>query len=176
IVESLVQIGGSITSSLVGLLDNDNELIVSVATEALAKIGDSKTLLPLLKKGLSTMGKLHETVAGALIEILKRQDLEFLKPEVVEELKSFLLGFASSEADSWIRYHTIEILGELKVREATGLLLHNLKGKDPFLKIASIKALGLIGDKETLSVLEALMHDQDPNVRRTVEESLEKLK
>lgn len=175
-IESLVQIGGNITSSLVKLLDSSNEIIVVSVAEALAKRGDLKAVLPLLKKAASSTDKLHGTIVGALIEILKKQDLESLGAETAEKLESFLIQLTSSVADTWMRYHVIELLGKLKAKNAVNLLLKNLKMKDPFLKIASIKALSRIEGAENLSALEALIDDEDANVRQTAQVSLQELK
>ena len=175
-IESLVQIGDNITSCLVNLLDNEKELVLSVVTEALAKTGDLTAVLPLLKKAAFATDKLGGAIAGVLIEILKEQDLEFLETETADKLESFLIELTSSEADSWMRYHAIELLGKLKAKNAVNLLLKNLKTKDSFLKIASIKALSMIEGKENFSALEALVHDNDANVRQVAQVSLQELK
>ena len=175
-IESLVQIGDNITSCLVNLLDNEKELVLSVVTEALAKTGDLTAVLPLLKKAAFATDKLGGAIAGVLIEILKEQDLEFLETETADKLESFLIELTSSEADSWMRYHAIELLGKLKAKNAVNLLLKNLKTKDSFLKIASIKALSIIEGKENFSALEALIHDNDANVRQIAQVCLEELK
>lgn len=175
-IESLVQIGGNVTSCLVKFLDNEKELVLSVVTEALAKTGDLEAVLPLLKKAAFATDKLRGAIAGALIEILKEQDLESLETETADKLESFLIELISSQADSWMRYHAIELLGKLKAKNAVNLLLKNLKMKDSFLKIASIKALSMIEGKENLSALEALIHDKDANVRQIAQVSLQELK
>jgi HEAT repeat protein len=78
-----------------------------------------------------------------------------------------------------VRIGTIALLETLKKEDAESIgkaiqpLIILLKDENPLIRGDVAYVLGLIGDRETIPVLEQLINNEDPNVRIIVREAIE---
>jgi HEAT repeat protein len=78
-----------------------------------------------------------------------------------------------------VRIGTIALLETLKKEDAESIgkaiqsLITLLKDENPLIRGDVAYVLGLIGDRETIPVLEQLTNNEDPNVRTIVREAIE---
>jgi HEAT repeat protein len=78
-----------------------------------------------------------------------------------------------------VRIGTIALLETLKKENAESIgqaiksLIPLLKDKNPLIRGDVAYVLGLIGDQETIPVLEQIINNEDPNVRIIVQEAIE---
>jgi len=78
-----------------------------------------------------------------------------------------------------VRIGTIALLETLKKEDAESIgkaiqpLIPLLKDENPLIRGDVAYVLGLIGDQETIPVLEQIINNEDPNVRIIVQEAIE---
>jgi HEAT repeat protein len=78
-----------------------------------------------------------------------------------------------------VRIGTIALLETLKKEDAESIgkaiqsLITLLKDENPLIRGDVAYVLGLIGDRETIPVLDQLTNNEDPNVRIIVREAIE---
>jgi HEAT repeat protein len=76
----------------------------------------------------------------------------------------------------WVRYHAVNLLGDLADPSTEGVLLQLLEKDEPPVQAAAATALGKCCCVESIKVLEQFSDHPDPKVMEAVHESIETLK
>ncbi|MCK4846455.1 MAG: HEAT repeat domain-containing protein [Deltaproteobacteria bacterium] len=147
---------------LEGLLKDPDSGVKQTAVFALAKIEDIK------------IGSLPVMLLGSDDPVLRKSASivmgELKDKRAVEPLSLTLL----KDENMWVRYHAAVSLGSIGDERAVEPLLSSLKDSVGAVKVASMRALGLlkITTGEVLDALISLIEDVDDDVRRALAEEL----
>jgi len=133
------------------------------AARALGKIGDSRTVEP-------------------LIDALKDEDSYYVRRGVVEALVKIgepavdLLTKALKDEDWRVRSSAANALGNIRDARVVGPLIEALKDKNSYVRMRAAEALGKIGDSRAVETLIKALKDKNSGVRKKAAEALKKIK
>lgn len=132
------------------LLVNESGAIQVSSVEALARLGDKESIPALMKLLNEGKGLVRARAAFALGSL-----------GATEASRDLQNVFLSNDFDLMTLGMAIEALGKLKAQDAVVTIKAALGIKHMLVRRSAIRALGAMGDKSSLPVLKALLHDPE---------------
>lgn len=141
---------------------DESPKVRKTAYNSLARLGVPEALDTVV----SGLKDTEEDVKLAVLKALSGWTGEKLKDALVECL---------DDRNLWVRYHAVLLLGEFPAPEIEDLLIDIFIKDETPVKAAAAKGLETVGTEKCIEVLERNLDHPDPNVRATVERTLEAL-
>jgi len=173
--EALGRLGDPAVEALIAVFLNGTKVARAAAAMALGRTHDERALRPLCESlGYGTLGhriwdreaREYEAVANSIRSLGELGDLRAV-PSLLA-----ITADGNSRA-GWIMEAMI-ILDALSAKDPSGLHLA-LKGGPPSVRALAAMRLGDVGDRRSVSILEAALGDPEPAVGKRASEALSKI-
>lgn len=106
----------------------------------------------------------------AKMEIMRLMEINNFT-DSVKTIQKFL-----DDTDRWIVFKVCDLISKLKILEVEDKLIKLLELNDLMMKISGIRALGNIGSKKALPVLETLLDSDNEDIKGETSDAIEKIK
>lgn len=199
VMEEITDSLSSVPSPLVlkgfcALAGSEGEALREMGIRGLGRAGDESALeylrsaakdrCPSVRKAAyRSMGMLGmSTLAGEIAAGIEDKDVD-VRLSVVKGLSGWggdavkrALVTALKDANMWVRYHAVLLLGSLDAPDCESLIIKTLEEDEAPVKAAAARALELQGAVNSVRVLEGFEDHPDPNVKEAVEKALKTLR
>jgi HEAT repeat protein len=162
-VTALGMIGDvDVVGPLLGAVNHSDASVRKLAITSLGRIGSVTDVQPLVLALSDESAGVRKAAVSVLLEV-KGQ-------EAVHDVRALL-----EDVDVWVRYHTINKIGELGVGAYANHIMPYLDDDQDIIRIAAAKALALMGCREALPKLRELGSDKNDDVVLAVESAMSEL-
>lgn len=160
------------------------DLIVQLVDEIIEDVNDEKSNMHDISinalNGISNI-YVDEKMMDAIIKSLSYDEYE------LKDIAAFILGKIGNKKavnplidilndnDSQVRKSAIDSLGDIGDSSVVNAIIKSLNDENWVVRLAAVDSLGKLGDKSAILPLTNLLDDKMENVRRRVEEVLDKL-
>jgi HEAT repeat protein len=163
--------GGGIAEALIGAIHDESPEMRWAILKSLHQIMQRGKLQKRTIEKVSVLVKdmTHDPVSAVRMAVIP---LLPLLPK--ESIIASALSWLETELDTKVKYEIAMTTSKLKDKRVVEPLISLLKDMDDLIRLASITALGEIGDKRAAGSLEKLMGDENPEIISAAEQALEK--
>lgn len=170
-----------------GLLRESVPRLREMGARGLGLIGDEESVAYLMAAASDASPGVRKSVYNALARIgipeaadaviagLKDSD-DDVKLSVMKALSGWsgdgikqALMEAFGDANLWVRYNAVMLLGDMRAVEAEDAVIGLLRSDEPPVKAAAARTLAVIGTRKAVPVLEEFLGHPDHNVRAAAE-------
>jgi HEAT repeat protein len=151
-----------VVDALLEAVDHPDPTIRRSAINSLARIGHVHNLQPIV----IALSDENSAVRKAAVTAL----LSLRGGEAVNEVR-VLLG----DNDIWVRYHTLTSIGELRDARFADYVLPFLEDDQDIIKIAAVKALASMGNRDAVPILNELQHGRNMDLAAAAQRALEQI-
>jgi len=164
-----------------------------LAANALGMIGDSNVVEPLLQALNHPEPTIRKSVIDSLAKIKEVENINPLLMSLNDENSAVRKAAASSliaikgdsiipdlrflldDDDVWVRYHMINLIGDLANPKYCNYIFDYLDSDDDIIKIATIKALSRMGCKDALPQFSKLRSEKNTDIVEAAEMAINNL-
>lgn len=151
-----------VVDALLTAVDHPDPTIRRSAINSLARIGQVHNLQPII----IALSDENSAVRKAAVTAL----LSLRGGDAVNEVR-VLLG----DNDIWVRYHTLTSIGELRDPRFADYVLPFLEDDQDIIKIAAVKALASMGNRDAVPILNELQHGRNMDLAAAAQRALEQI-
>ncbi len=185
--DGIVPLGGAAVKPLVNAVKNGTQHVRRIAAESLGKIGDPAAISALSQLMDDDEAAVRMASAAIIEQLAKDRNDEKLQAKalIAQEKWSAITTIgpgafdmvfeASKSREPAIRFQAIRALGSIAGNRAIAALSQYLRDGDVYIRRAAAEGLERAKEPKTASVLVALLHDEDSEVRHSVARALKKI-